>query len=254
MPRAKRQKSYSYPPTTPQARSVSRPKSPIIINVYDLSPPGTFANLLWRFGFPFLHTGIVLHEREYSYGALSPEPANSSPTSSSNPSPSPASPRTGIFSTRPGYEPLGARFRCEILLGFTYLSAEELDLLLVDVGKRFYGHDYNLLSKNCNHFTNHMAKILTQREVPGWVNRAAKFGLAFPCLVPKDWITPPVATDEGYEDDGERYQDDEDEGTRMLSADRRTLRGWFESRGTRVKDTAGRNLPASEQAPPDGLI
>lgn len=34
-----------------------------------------------------------------------------------------------------------------------------------------------------------MCKVLTGREMPAWINRAARVGTALPCLVPKEWAS-----------------------------------------------------------------
>ena len=83
------------------------------------------------------------------------------------------------------------------------------------------GRDYDLLSKNCNHFTSELCFELTGRRAPGWLNRAAGVGLKVPCVVPKEWIGVPEAEDEELVDeDGDG--DNENEG--MLSESRRRER------------------------------
>ena len=148
----------------------------------------------------------------------------------------------------------------------------------------FMGTSYNLLTKNCNHFTSYLCEKLTSRPAPNWINRAASIGVALPCVVPREWIAPP-----DYDTaDGELLDEDfEDERSSMLRHDqqRRRLRdnddddvhSWeaeaeevlpgassrSEQRGTGghprhsprdhapriVKDTAHREIPAAERAP-----
>lgn len=65
---------------------------------------------------------------------------------------------------------------------------------------------------------------LTGRPAPKWLNRAAGIGVALPCVVPRDWISPPEYDDE--EVNGELVLDEEDERdyderSRMLREDRR---------------------------------
>lgn len=43
------------------------------------------------------------------------------------------------------------------------------------------GTSYNLLTKNCNHFTSYLCEKLTGRSAPSWLNRAASIGVALPC-------------------------------------------------------------------------
>ena len=72
---------------------------------------------------------------------------------------------------------------------------------------------YSLLSQNCNHFTSYLVHKLTARPAPSWLNRAASIGLALPCVVPREWVSPP----EFESQDGELVnEDDDDERTAML--------------------------------------
>lgn len=152
----------------------SRLKSPIYINVYDLMPPSTLSTILWPLGLSLLHIGIVLLDREYAYGA----------TTSLDPS----QPQTGIFHTPPLTLPPGGTHRLTHLQGFTYLSKNEIEQLLHDASSKFVGENYNLVMNNCNHFTNHMCRILTGQDMPSWVNRAARVGMVLPCLIPTEWM------------------------------------------------------------------
>jgi PPPDE putative peptidase domain len=47
------------------------------------------------------------------------------------------------------------------------------------------------ITRNCNHFTADLCHRLTGKTVPGWINRAAKLGTMFPCVLPAEWIDPP---------------------------------------------------------------
>jgi hypothetical protein len=38
---------------------------------------------------------------------------------------------------------------------------------------------------------------LTGKQAPGWVNRAAKLGTMFPCVIPTEWVEPPDANNNG---------------------------------------------------------
>ena len=270
---------------------MSRPKLPVYINIYDLMPPSTLSNVLWPLGLSLLHTGIVLLDREYAYGA----------TTLNNPSQQ----QTGIFYTSPLTLPPGGTHRLTHLQGFTYLSAKEIEQLLHDASTQFIGDNYNLLTNNCNHFTSYMCKVLTGQEMPSWVNRAARIGVVLPCLVPREWIGVSEAhdtfdmggvgakhggsaassgsvateTDDLYasDSDEEEREEEEDERARKLSHDRRQqLPGRYyddpeeparytrwkveesrhstESSGRTVRDEVGRVLPASELAPLDSLL
>ena len=200
-----------------------------------------------------MHSGVVINGKEYAYGGHDRRGV------------------TGVYWTRPRTEPPGGSFRTEILQGFTFATQAEIDAIVRHCSDEFQGPAYNLLTRNCNHFTSHLCQKLTGRPGPAWLNRAASIGVALPCVVPRDWIEPPdhegvdgeLLSDDRHgeheddEDDSENHDDDDDdddihgdsEQTGMLEHERR--------RGTRPKgkgkratrDSSGRALPASERAP-----
>ncbi|KAF3769015.1 DUF862-domain-containing protein, partial [Cryphonectria parasitica EP155] len=180
--------------------TMSLQKTEIIINVYDLMPPGRFASLLWTVGSSLLHSGVVINGREYAYGGHDKPGV------------------TGVYWTRPRTLPPGATFKQEILHGFTLSPQNEIDAIIHDVSNEFQGTSYNLLTKNCNHFTAYLCQKLTGRSGPGWLNRAASIGVALPCIVPRDWIEPPEFDTQGGDLLDE--ESDSDERSRMLRESR----------------------------------
>ena len=129
-----------------------------------------------------------------------------------------------------------------------------------------------------------MCKALTGREMPTWMNRAAKVGTVLPCIVPREWAgihddsrecaarglggscgaTTDADGSEVEEDEDERagilwherrrpqqryFDDPEDERARSTNPADLELRTDAGARTTVVRDTAGRGLPASEVAP-----
>ncbi|EGS18724.1 uncharacterized protein CTHT_0053320 [Thermochaetoides thermophila DSM 1495] len=170
--------------------TLSLQKTEIIINVYDLLPPGRLSSVLWTLGTSLLHSGVVINGKEYAYGGHN-RPGI-----------------TGVYWTRPKTEPPGGHFRCEILHGFTIAAPHEIERIIQEVSEEFLGPSYNLLTKNCNHFTSYLCQKLTGRPGPAWLNRAASIGVRFPCVVPKEWVTvPDFETAEG-----ELVDEDEEEG------------------------------------------
>ena len=97
-------------------------------------------------------------------------------------------------------------------MGTTNLSEKEIEDLLIQLSDEFTGPSYNLLSRNCNHFTEEFVLKLTQKTIPTWINRAAKLGNMFPCVVPWEWIQPPEFAEEAEEEvnEDELNQEDED--------------------------------------------
>lgn len=199
------------------------------------------------FGSSLLHTGVVINNKEYAYGGHDREGTS------------------GVYWTKPRMEPPGGTFKCEILHGFTFQPAQEIENIIKDTSLKFQGTSYNLLGNNCNHFTSYLCERLTSRPAPAWVNRAASIGVALPCVVPREWIEPP---DHDTADGELLEEDDEDETAAMLQQSTRRAHdfhassgdgdgaGWDDgldyrtSEGDSVlKDTDGRVLPASERAP-----
>jgi hypothetical protein len=87
---------------------------------------------------------------------------------------------TGIMSHRPKAAPPGSPWK--------YKQTEDLGPLMMDRSKmlsileqlkpQFKAAEYDLLAKNCNHFTEAFATSLGAKY-PAWVNRAAKLGNNF---------------------------------------------------------------------------
>lgn len=94
-------------------------------------------------------------------------------------------------------------------MGPTDLTEKEIEELLLTLSDEFTGTSYNLLSRNCNHFTEEFVKRLNDKTIPYWINRAAKLGNMFPCVVPWEWIQPPELSEEAQEDDDDDDDDSE---------------------------------------------
>lgn len=226
--------------------TLSLSRTEVVINVYDLLPPGRLSSVLWTFGSSLLHTGVVINGREYAYGG------HDRPSV------------TGVYWTEPRTCPPGATFKTEILHGFTFATQAEIDAIIKSTSEDFPGTSYNLLTKNCNHFTQSLCERLTGRRGPTWLNRAAQIGVALPCVVPRDWLEPPdYETAEGAlveESDDELTTN---EGTGFLSrensyrgnlannqgADGTASSGSGKGKGKAKagRDSSGRALPAAER-------
>lgn len=183
--------------------------------------------------------------------------------------------QTGVYWTKPRVEPPGGTFRLSFLQGFTFSPQTEIDQIIRDASEEFQGTGYNLLNRNCNHFTSYLCEKLTGRKGPAWLNRAANIGVALPCVVPKEWIAPPEYNDV----DGELVNEegvDSTERSRMLTSQNqqkgrhsfddvvcpddltdddewdseaeRRIGGSGKGKGV-IKDTSGRVVPAAERAP-----
>ncbi|KAI5868252.1 DUF862-domain-containing protein [Durotheca rogersii] len=237
--------------------TLSLSRTEIVINVYDLLPPGRLSSVLWTIGASLLHSGVVINGKEYAYGGHDQRGV------------------TGVYWTRPKSEPPGGSFRIELLQGFTFATQAEIDTIIRHASDEFEGTAYNLLTQNCNHFTSYLCQKLTGRPGPGWLNRAANIGVALPCVVPRHWMEPPdFETADGellrddYDDDGfdahERTRMLRPENTRRLATvdsdeEGEGASGWNSEetyepgRNNKGKgparDSSGRTLPPAERAP-----
>jgi hypothetical protein len=80
-----------------------------------------------------------------------------------------------VFSTQPR-DAAGAQFRESIELGVFMGLSKDVDRAIDDLKASFHGSSYNLLTKNCNHFSNALVFKLLNKPIPGYVNRMANFG------------------------------------------------------------------------------
>ncbi|XP_027071216.1 deSI-like protein At4g17486 [Coffea eugenioides] len=134
----------------------------VVLNVYDLTPLNHYT--VW-FGFGIFHSGIEVHGMEYGFGAHD-------------------FPISGVFEVEPKSCP-GFIFRSSVPLGRINMPPSEFRTFIESVASEYHGDTYHLISKNCNHFTDDMARRLTGRGIPGWVNRLAHMGAFCSCLLPE---------------------------------------------------------------------
>jgi len=90
----------------------------------------------------------------------------------------------GVFDHAPREAP-GARFRKQIDMGTYDGGSKELTQALDDLRSTFGPSDYDLVRKNCNHFSNALCWALMRKPLPGYVNRLADIGNCCSCLLPK---------------------------------------------------------------------
>jgi hypothetical protein len=130
----------------------------IFLNVYDLSPVNDF---LYFAGMGLHHSGVEIMGSEYSFAS-----------------------GAGIFESSPKLAP-GAKFREQIELGSYEGGQAELKTALSVLRDDYGPDDYNLIRKNCNHFSNALIWKLMNKAMPGHVNRLADIGMCFSCLIPR---------------------------------------------------------------------
>lgn len=72
-----------------------------------------------------------------------------------------------------------ATFKEEIILGYFEANVNELNSIIRNLREIFCPNSYNLVNRNCNHFTDAFAYELVQKNIPSYVNRMAWIGSWF---------------------------------------------------------------------------
>ncbi|CAN4100176.1 unnamed protein product [Withania somnifera] len=139
----------------------ARGSVPVYLNVYDLTPMNGYAYWL---GLGVYHSGVQVHGVEYAFGAHE-------------------YPTTGIFEGEPR-KCEGFIFRKTILIGWTEKTPGEVRGVMEELAPKYQGNDYNLITKNCNHFCSDACVRLTSNPIPSWVNRLARIGFFCHCIIP----------------------------------------------------------------------
>ena len=128
--------------------------------MYDLHESNEY---LYAWGFGSYHSGVEVGGSEYTFGGGS-----------------------GIFSHSPKDVP-NAKLRESILIG-EILASRTVEGSISELRSQFEGSSYNLLMKNCNHFSDSLVFRLTGNNIPGYVNRMATIGGYFSCLLPPSML------------------------------------------------------------------
>ena len=63
-----------------------------------------------------------------------------------------------------------------------------VDDAVASMRSEFDGDRYNLLSRNCNNFSDEFCVAVLNKRIPGWVNRMAYMGSWFSCLIPPQML------------------------------------------------------------------
>ncbi|KAF7806359.1 deSI-like protein [Senna tora] len=179
--------------------------TPLVLNVYDLTP---LNNYMYWIGLGIFHSGIEVHGKEYGFGA------HEFPTS-------------GVFEVEPRMCP-GFIYRRSITLGQINIHPSDFRMFIEKMALEYYGDTYQLLSKNCNHFTDDVSRRLIGKGIPGWVNRLAKLeldshsscshfllGILCSCLLPESLKVSNVQQhlpecQDNLEDDDQETDDDQE--------------------------------------------
>jgi hypothetical protein len=129
----------------------------VYLNVYDLHQVN---ENLYYIGLGMYHSGVQVGGLEWSFAG-----------------------GAGVFSDSPK-SASGATFRESIDMGVFSGTSSDLDSILDDLRPHFRGDKYNILSKNCNSFSDALCQKLVRKPIPGFVNRMATIGTYFECIIP----------------------------------------------------------------------
>ncbi|CAN7113221.1 unnamed protein product [Brassica rapa subsp. narinosa] len=118
----------------------------VTLNVYDLSrglARQLSASLLGKVIEGVWHTGIVVYGNEYFLGG-------------------------GIQHLPAGTTPYGAPLR-SVEMGETHVPKDVFEMYLEEISPRYTAESYNLLTHNCNNFSNEVSQFLVGKGIPDYI-------------------------------------------------------------------------------------
>ena len=132
------------------------PMRSVYVNVYDMRPENNWG---FHLGIGVWHTGVQLFNSiEVTFGG---HPGSFS----------------GVFSLPPKSVPLPLRH--SIKIGTLNKSPAELRAILEQISEEYPGNSYNILNRNCNHFSDDLCRRLVGKGIPPYINRLAGLFLGF---------------------------------------------------------------------------
>jgi hypothetical protein len=140
----------------------------VFLNVYDISPYNFY--FAWA-GLGAFHSGVEVDGTEYSFGGI-------------------VGGGSAVYSVPPKSE-VGVGLRDSIFLGTLHCTRDELRQVIANLKAEFEAKNYNLLRRNCNDFSNALCNALLHRPIPSFINRAARVGQCFSCLLPASMASRP---------------------------------------------------------------
>ena len=148
----------------------------VILNVYDLSPANQ--QFLNHIGVPVCHSGVEIDGREYTFAGGG-----------------------GVFDTEPRDVP-NATLAESIDMGLYEGTSADVRAAISELKAEFGPNDYNILLKNCNHFSNALVYSLLHIPIPAHVNRIANLGSMFACCIPKEMLSNAPVNEESSSSSG----------------------------------------------------
>lgn len=141
-------------------------ETPVYLHLYDLgtSCAGQAINQLLRpLGSPALHCGVEVFRHEWSYCFLTKD---GQPYQGS-----------GVFSSQPT-KCDGHSYSQSLRLGFTVYTQPMFADLMQQIEQDWPSYEYDVLGKNCCHFSHDLCSRLGVGGLPDWVMRLSDMGTA----------------------------------------------------------------------------
>lgn len=207
----------------------------VLLNVYDLGRTyltRTINHVAKNYG--AFHTGLEVYGREWSFGMTFDDWSS------------------GVTWNPPRENP-DHRYRETIVMGYTTLSPGKVWVLLEGLKVEWKGNTYNVLTRNCHHFSDCLSTKLGTGHLPPWLNALAGTGAGV--------VENMEAADSGYDGGetlfeffggirkslGSLFQDDRDDQSDAEEVSRDRPSG-AKGNSSTVKSKSG--YPGSENADP----
>ncbi|OEH74166.1 hypothetical protein cyc_04376 [Cyclospora cayetanensis] len=144
------------------------PGTDVFLNVYKINGSPD-----WCAPCGLYHTSVQIGELEYSFGE-------------------------GVGVTYSTHNPrvdgvhgfLDGTYEYSLHMGVSTLSALELSNVISTLQRVFQGNKYDLINRNCNHFSDTLLKAVVNKGIPSYINRASRYGNWLSCLLPDAWRGP----------------------------------------------------------------
>jgi len=133
----------------------------VSINIYELHPKAN--RFLDKIGLGLYHSGVVIGDREWTFGPFINNQTN----------------ENGIHSIPPGL--FNEFHKTTLIVGQIDINDFELACIINKFRHDFLSSEYELIINNCNDFTKVFCKEICDYDVPNWINRVAKIASLFYC-------------------------------------------------------------------------
>jgi hypothetical protein len=133
----------------------------VSINIYELHPKAN--RFLGKIGVGLYHSGVVIGDREWTFGPFINNQTN----------------ENGIHSIPPGL--FNEFHKTTLIVGQIDINEFDLACIINKFRHQFLSSEYELIINNCNDFTKVFCKEICNYDVPNWINRAAKITSLFYC-------------------------------------------------------------------------